>query len=396
MAKKKPKKQGGSGNLLIFALVALVLLIVMAAVVYVVFFVFKGEDKPAKPSATGAPSGLITAIALFHHGARAPLKLANVTMTDKYPNGPGELTEIHFRSRSINRCLMSGAVVGSGMWAHPVEPDFTAVPIYGQENDDDHLLAHLQHCASDTKRYSDKCQKTPPSIENWAEYEGFVFECIGLNKETELFKSAADFAHVSTLIQDDQNGLETSEWFKVHREEIYKFYHKTYNYIVGVHDHHNKEMLKLKQGVFMKKIHDILKNHWAEFEKTQKIKRRKFIAYSTVLSLFFEIVLPVSKIQCEFQQKWLLMAFLDALGCGAEALRGSVPTPNALVVIELLNNKGAPEVQVLFKDGNMDSLKDVTASITGCNGTPCALSLFHNCCDDYMTEDPKAVCGAQS
>lgn len=35
----------------------------------------------------------------------------------------------------------------------------------------------------------------------WSEYEGFVYECIGLDKETNLFKDKDDFARVEGLIQ---------------------------------------------------------------------------------------------------------------------------------------------------------------------------------------------------
>ncbi|KAK6041312.1 hypothetical protein COOONC_21183, partial [Cooperia oncophora] len=167
------------------------------ATAYIVLFVFKVgiDDEPAKkPDGKAEPSKLVASIVLFHHGLRAPYKLANESIAAKFPNGAGELTEdgiedafnmglflgnryvqsgflrsppfpseFRFRGRSTNPCLMSGAVVGSAMWADPDNPEFTALALYGQEKGD---------------------------------------RCIGLNKETQLFKNAADFAKVDAMMQE--------------------------------------------------------------------------------------------------------------------------------------------------------------------------------------------------
>ncbi|KAK5966397.1 hypothetical protein GCK32_017821, partial [Trichostrongylus colubriformis] len=111
------------------------------------------------------------------------------------------------------------------MWADPSNPEFTPVPIYGQEKND-RLLTHLQNCELEAKRLSDKCGKAPPSPEHWSLYEGFVFECIGLDKETELFKNATHYAQVDGLIQQDRNGMVMPKWFGENRKEIYDLYQK--------------------------------------------------------------------------------------------------------------------------------------------------------------------------
>ncbi|KAK5986523.1 hypothetical protein GCK32_022356, partial [Trichostrongylus colubriformis] len=77
-------------------------------------------------------------------------------------------------------------------------------------------------------------------------------------------------------------------------------------------------------------------------------------------------------------------------------LAGIIPNYNTLVVIELVARNGKPFVQVHFKDNTLDSLKDVTESVRGCGSTPCPLDQFLSCCNDYVIEDPKTICGTQS
>ncbi|KAK6028113.1 hypothetical protein OSTOST_05848 [Ostertagia ostertagi] len=151
---------------------------------------------------------------------------------------------------------------------------------------------------------------------------------------------------------------------------------RTYNFIVGVSYYHDKEKLQLKQGLLMKQILAILKKRWKDWDKNLEIPNPKFIAYST--------------------QDWMVMAFLDALGCGKPALSGTIPGYNSLVVIELVDRDGDPFIWVYFKDNSMDSLKDLTKAVRGCNSSPCPLEKFLKCCNDYVTDDPKQVCGQQS
>ncbi|ETN72099.1 histidine acid phosphatase [Necator americanus] len=171
---------------------------------------------------------LLSAIVLFRHGARAPLEMQNKTIAALFPNGPGEITqagieetfnlgrflgkryvktkflrtpplpsEVYFRSRSNNRCLFCGAVVGSGMWASDQDSEFTAVPVYSQGKKD-----------------------------KWGAYEGFIYECIGLHYQNNLFPDAEAFSKVETLVQMDRNGLKMPDWFEQNREQIYSLYEK--------------------------------------------------------------------------------------------------------------------------------------------------------------------------
>ncbi|PIO76649.1 histidine acid phosphatase [Teladorsagia circumcincta] len=351
--KSKRKKGGASSEpgrkrrriiaAIIIVLIAIVLLaLAVGGPIYVLFYTKKDREGVK----------LITSIVLFRHGARAPVDLErNATTEALFPNGAGQLTQFYFKSKANDRCLMSGALVASGMWADPDDIKYTAVPIFSQEKGD-RILTHLQNCELEAKRLSQRCGLTPPSPKKWSLYEGFVFECIGLKKTTKLFKDAKDYSRVDGLIQ------------------------QTYNFIVGTGDYHDKEKLQLKQGLLMKQVLNILKKRWKDWDNNLEIPNPKFIAYST--------------------QDWMVMAFLDALGCGKVALGGVIPGYNSLVVIELIDRDGDPFIWVYFKDNSMDSLRDLTKAVRGCNSSPCPLEKFLKCCHDYVTDDPKTVCGQQS
>ncbi|KAK6725589.1 hypothetical protein RB195_004108 [Necator americanus] len=380
--------------------VILIMLVFLALAVPLLFYrpprmiaLMRIDDKKMK---------LLSAIVLFRHGARAPLEMQNKTIAALFPNGPGEITqagieetfnlgrflgkryvktkflrtpplpsEVYFRSRSNNRCLFCGAVVGSGMWASDQDSEFTAVPVYSQGKKDK-LLTHLQNCEVEIRRINNRCGRKPPSYANWGAYEGFIYECIGLHYQNNLFPDAEAFSKVETLVQMDRNGLKMPDWFEQNREQIYSLYEKTYSFIVGVNEYHDEQLLKMKQGFLMSTIMKTLWKQWQEYEKSGQIKKRKFTAFST--------------------QDWLLLAFLHSLGCGDEALGSTIPTYNSVVIIELYVRKRKPFVKVLYKHGGMTLPRDVTHAVRGCTFSPCHLVEFSLCCKKYMTDDPKSAC----
>lgn len=208
-------------------------------------FVYKPEPKVLKKT------GLISATVLFRHGARAPVDIKNDTMLQQFPNGPGEVTEIglentyklgrflgkryvdggflrspplskqlYFRSRSNNRCLICGGLVGSAMWSSDSDPHFTPIPLYAQEKND-MILTHRDNCALEKTRLSKKCGRDPPSMDN------------------------------------------------------------LYDFIVGVNEFHQPAVLRLKQGVFMQTLLDNLQKQYDEYKDTGQVAKRKFTAYST-------------------------------------------------------------------------------------------------------------------
>ncbi|VDO62967.1 unnamed protein product [Heligmosomoides polygyrus] len=398
--KKVPPPKKGMVKTLI-GLVGTLLLLIMALIAYVVLFVYKPEPKVLKKT------GLISTTVLFRHGARAPVDIKNDTMLQQFPNGPGEVTEIglentyklgrflgkryvdggflrspplskqlYFRSRSNNRCLICGGLVGSAMWSSDSDPHFTPIPLYAQEKND-MILTHRDNCALEKTRLSKKCGRDPPSMDNWSEYEGFVYECIGLDKETNLFKDKDDFARVEGLIQADQNGITMPKWFVDNRKEIYKIYNKLYDFIVGVNEFHQPAVLRLKQGVFMQTLLDNLQKQYDEYKDTGQVAKRKFTAYST--------------------QDWLIMAFLEALGASTAALDGTMPQYNALIIVELSESEGGTGiVEVFYKANHEAELKDITSSVRGCSKSPCPLATFVGCCDDYKVKDSKQDCDAST
>ncbi|RCN45138.1 histidine acid phosphatase [Ancylostoma caninum] len=379
----------------------------LACVTFIVLLIFKPiTHKPMVVNLITGEMKLVAVTVLFRHGARAPVVIENATIAAMFPNGPGEITdvgltdtfklgqllgdryvktgflrtpllpsEIYFRSRANNRCLFCAGIVGSGMWAKNENSQFTPVPIYAQEKNDN-LLEHLQGCPVETSRINKKCGKMPPAHVSWPVYEGFIFECIGLLKNnSDLFPTAEAFSKVESLVQMDRNGLPMPEWFNRNRKRIYELYEKVYHFTVSVADYHDREILKLKQGYLMNRIIDDLWKQWREYERNGSVQR-KFTAYST--------------------QDWLILAFLHSLGCGEEALGTTIPDFNALVIIELYEQMKKPMIRIYYKDNNMRAPKDITHAVRSCSFAPCHLIQFILSGKRYRTDDPKSVCNLRS
>ncbi|VDM68880.1 unnamed protein product, partial [Strongylus vulgaris] len=83
------------------------------------------------------------------------------------------------------------------MWAKGEDDQFQPVPIHSEEKDD-----------------------------KWPEYEGFIYECIGLNRNNSVLRDAKAFSQVEALIQRDQHNLTVPEWFRNNKEVVYTLYEK--------------------------------------------------------------------------------------------------------------------------------------------------------------------------
>ncbi|ETN77444.1 hypothetical protein NECAME_11017 [Necator americanus] len=217
------------------------------------------------------------------------------------------------------------------------------------------FLKYLEDCELEIRRIDSKCGKRPAfkannaaNNSNWAAFEGFIYECLGLNRENNLFPDANAFSKVESLIQ------------------------MTYSFIVGVNEYHDQESLRTKQGFLMTSITNALWDQWEEYEKKKRIEK-KFIAFS--------------------MQDWLLMAFLHSLGCGKEALGSATPDNNATIFIRLYERKNRPFVRILYKDKVTDA-KYVTKCVRGCSFEPkyCHLVELAMCCRYYVTSDAKKAC----
>ncbi|EYC11184.1 hypothetical protein Y032_0052g2278 [Ancylostoma ceylanicum] len=168
---------------------------------------------------------------LFQHGARAPLaQFSDNTTKAKFPNGLGELTadgirgsfelgkylqnryitkkkflrtpllpsQVYFRSRAINRCLMSALAVGSAMFSTETKPAMNAVSVYSYEKDEE-LLDHPRQCPYVASRLKQKCRVSPPSFTGPL-YDAFVYECLGL--KSSYFSDTGSFAKAEALVTE--------------------------------------------------------------------------------------------------------------------------------------------------------------------------------------------------
>ncbi|KAK6725591.1 hypothetical protein RB195_004109 [Necator americanus] len=280
----------------------------------------------------------LAAIVLHGNGGRSRTEVLNEMMTTLFPNGPSQIAEVDF------------------------EDTFNIK-----------IQTHLQNCEVEIKRIANKCGRDPPTHTNWTTFAGFVYECIGLNRESDLFPDAESFSRLESLIRMDRNGLKMPDWFEHNKKQIYSLYERTYSFIVGVNEYHDEKLLKMKQGFLMSKIMKILWKQWEEYEKNGQIKRGKFTAFYT--------------------QDWLLLAFLHSLGCGEEALGSTIPTYNSSVIIETYVRSKKPFLKVLYKD-NITIPKDVTSAVRSCTFAPCHLIEFSRCCKEYTTDDPRKICDA--
>lgn len=340
------------------------------------------------------------AACLFRHGARAPTHGSKDSKPENFPNGLGELTEggiegnkklgqflqaryvrtkflrlpllpsqVYFRSKSNNRCLMSVASVGNEMFKGD-KPQLVTVPIYSYEKGED-LLDHPRRCSLEMDRLEHMCKRVPDKSINWPMFEAFVFDCMGLMANTTLFKSASDFAEVEALYTEMKNGLTGPDWFESNKDEIIRLYEEVFAYNVGAG---HPETLQLKQGKLLYTIINTLSQYEKQHKNGKKIEKRKFIAYST--------------------QDWILQALLNGLGAEKKALGTTIPNFNSLIIFELVENKKKYSVKVLYKDGLKDTAMDISDAVRNCEATPCPIEKFIECCDDYKIADPKTICGA--
>ncbi|XGW28362.1 hypothetical protein V3C99_008269, partial [Haemonchus contortus] len=347
-----------------------------------------------------AEESLVAAVVLFRHGARAPhSEVTDAKFKSKFANGLGELTtdgiegnkklgkylekryveskflrapllpqEIYIRSKSNNRCLMTGAMVGSQMFSYGRKSARSAVPIYSYEKGED-LLTHPRGCSYEYGRLERLCNRRPDQNIKWPMFEGFVFECLGLHKNTTLFKDAKEFSKMEALYIEEKNGLTGPDWYERNKEEAHKLYNKVFAFNVGAGD---VTTLQLKQGKLLHTILETFKEKKEEHEKQGKVEKKKLIMYST--------------------QDWILQALLNGIGAVKEAIGEGIPNFNSLIIFEMRANNNTYTMQVFYKDGEADSEKEITQAVRGCTKTPCPYEEFLNCCNDYKTTDPNAVC----
>ncbi|VDO81326.1 unnamed protein product [Heligmosomoides polygyrus] len=251
---------------------------------------------------------LISVIVLFRHGARAPTdKLSNQTYQQYFPNGLGELTskgiehsyllgkflrdryvatgflrtpllpsQVYFRSKANNRCLMSASLVANGMFDVDGRPSGAVVPIYSQEKGD-RLLSGTLGCDVELKRINDTCGRQPaPSYTNY------------------------------------QNGLPMPPWFDEHRKEIYGSFVKVENFIIGAGEYHNPDVLRVKSGFLLYTVLNQLKSNWERFASQGALEKNKFIAYSTPFPLLMAVHIP-NPVLCQREELNKYLAGKDNL-----------------------------------------------------------------------------------
>ncbi|EYC26934.1 hypothetical protein Y032_0009g434 [Ancylostoma ceylanicum] len=348
---------------------------------------------------------LISVIAIFRHGDRAPTdRLSNKTYLSSFPNGLGELSDrgiensyrlgtflrdryvnngflrkpvlpsqVYFRSKGNNRCLMSASLVASAMFSVYGRPTTSAVPIYSQEGKDP-LLGGTIDCDAEVKRIVAKCGRPPKkSYANFTEFEGMIYECLQLNKKSKLFPTGKSFELVDSLINEYYNGLPVPKWFEDHANEIIDDFIKVENFILGVGEYHDPDILRVKSGLLLNSTLYTLKSNWEQFVANGSLEKRKFVAYST--------------------QDWLIQAFMESLGIREAAIGDGYPPYSSLLIFELRKIKDLPVVKVFYRDPHTSLLADVTKSVRGCKQCDaCPLELLLSCCPQYTTADKEKEC----
>ncbi|CAI4226292.1 unnamed protein product [Auanema sp. JU1783] len=359
---------------------------------------------------------LIHSTALFRHGARAPTgMMLNESLRELFKNGLGELTdkgiedsynlgeflkeryvktgflsspfrlnEVRFFSRAINRCVMTANAVATAMYSDSnIGKAFrnTFVPVYTQERNDTLLNYPFTVCQEEPNYLRQTCQNVPDfsSFNTWPEYEEFVFECLKLSKNSTFFAKPGKFREAEALINEEKNGGTISADL---RAELLPLYSEVYHFIIGSGKYHNRRLLRMKGGYLMHTVLTTILAKWRCYVNegdrcSQKImKTQKFVAYST--------------------QDWILSIFMEILGetSNEMANNAGLPDYNSMILIELYDNNWMPEIEVFYKTGaGDDELINITPSIRGCKkSSPCHLSLFLNCCNNYTTNDPYSAC----
>ncbi|EYC11188.1 hypothetical protein Y032_0052g2278 [Ancylostoma ceylanicum] len=107
-------------------------------------------------------------------------------------------SQVYFRSRAINRCLMSALAVGSAMFSTETKPAMNAVSVYSYEKDEE-LLDHPRQCPYVASRLKQKCRVSPPSFTGPL-YDAFVYECLGL--KSSYFSDTGSFAKAEALVTE--------------------------------------------------------------------------------------------------------------------------------------------------------------------------------------------------
>ncbi|VDO44876.1 unnamed protein product [Haemonchus placei] len=248
---------------------------------------------------------------LFRHGARAPhSEVTDAKFKSKFANGLGELT---------TDGIEGNKKLGKYLEKRYVESKFLRVPLLPQE---------------------------------WPMFEGFVFECLGLHKNTTLFKDAKEFSKMEALYIEKL----------LLRIQVFAFN-------VGAGD---VTTLQLKQGKLLHTILETFKEKKEEHEKKGKVEKKKLIMYST--------------------QDWILQALLNGIGAAKEAIGEGIPNFNSMIIFEMRTSNKTYTMQVFYKDGEANSEKEITQAVRGCSKTPCPYEEFLSCCNDYKTTDPNTVC----
>ncbi|KAK6738645.1 hypothetical protein RB195_020639 [Necator americanus] len=354
----------------------------------------------------GETDKLISVVVLFRHGDRAPTdRVSNISWMSYFPNGLGELTDrgiensfrlgkylrdryvssgflrvpllpsqVYFRSRGNNRCLMSASLIASAMFGSIDRPTEAAVPVYSQEGKD-LLLGGTSDCVAEVKRMKAVCGKTPKShYENFTEFHGVVYECLQLHKKSKIFPNGKSFEIADSLINEHKNGLPMPDWFHEHKEEFYRSLYKVENFMLGSGEYHNPDILRIKSGLLLHTVLNMFKSNWEKFLTHGSLEKKKFVAFST--------------------QDWLIHSFMDALGIRAAALgETGYPPYNTLVILELRKINDVPVIKAYYRDPLTETLNDVTSSIRGCGSySACPLKDVLNCCGQYITSDKEEEC----
>ncbi|GMR36483.1 hypothetical protein PMAYCL1PPCAC_06678, partial [Pristionchus mayeri] len=294
--------------------------------------------------------------------------------------------ELYIQSVDVSRCLMSAESVGQGMFNADGRYAPLPVAVHSRPRDQDWMLAFKwSNCDGLGREFSRICTDYPliSTLSNYHDYESQSFRCSNASLNSSFFNTPEKYQLVEPLIALDLAGAKLPDWYTPElRLEAREISDKTLRFQLGLGEFHNKRILRFSTGLLIDTLQKELVHKWKCSQRDPMdlncaaIQPIKFRAFST--------------------QDFVLNSLLETLGEKARLVALSplgAPQYNALILIELWNVRGSPQIKVLYRpDVYKEEATVITPFVQGCSKEYCSLDLFDSCCREIRTSNPKDEC----